>query len=167
MNGVPVSAADDAPARFELRTHAQAHRVADRAAAVCGANSWGVAAALLELLCNAIEHGNLEIGAQCKAMCLREGLWEAELRQRQADPLRGGRQVILLRTRCDTGWCFEISDQGGGFDWHVAAAEAAHAAITDPARPCGRGIALATRLSGGTLEYLGNGSRVRLLVPFA
>jgi len=158
-----VPAAAEAPVDpldVVLRTHDEARAVAAEAAAVC-ANVWGAREALMELLSNAIEHGNLGIGSELKGDLLARGTWDAELARRFAVTENARRVVRLTRERGPEGWQFEIVDEGEGFDWaaHRAAARA------QPSAPNGRGILLAQALAGAVLTYVGKGNRVRFVVP--
>lgn len=158
-----VPAAAEAPVDpldVVLRTHDEARAVAAEAAAVC-ANAWGVEEALMELLANAIEHGNLGIGYELKRDLLARGAWDAELARRFAVPENARRVVRFTRERGLEGWQFEIVDEGEGFDW-----AAWLDAVPDANAPCGRGILLAKRLGGVHLDYGGKGNRVSFFVPF-
>lgn len=155
-----MPAAAEAPRLgFVLRTHDEARAAAAEAAAVC-VNAWGVREALMELLANAIEHGNLGIGCELKRDLLARGAWSVELARRFAAPEYAGRVVRLTRERGPEGWQFEIVDEGGGFDWASRCATR-----PEPSAPSGRGILLAPALAGTSVAYVGKGNRVRFLVP--
>lgn len=144
---------------FELRTPEEAQRAAAEATAPCGA-SWTLEAALAELLANAIEHGNLQLGFRRKSALIEAGNWEAELARRLAAEPYASRTVRLTRERAGNEWIFEIGDEGEGFDWR-------RWLEPDPRRstaPNGRGIALARELARIELCYLGCGNRVRFSV---
>lgn len=154
----PVS---DAPPRYRraLRALDEAREAAREAAAVC-ADPSRVEPGLLELLVNAIEHGNLGIDHARKAELLAGGQWEAEVAGRLDMPAFRERKVVLSAWVMAGGWCFEIADDGAGFDWRPWLA-------ADPARaaaPNGRGIALARSLCFDELYFLPPGNRVRALV---
>lgn len=145
-----------------LRTPAEAMRVAVRASGVC-ADPVRVASGLAELLLNAVEHGNLRIGHELKFNLLQfPEAFDAEVMRRLAQPQFARRRVRLVRIRAAQGWCFEIEDEGDGFDWRMWLAGDAAARRS---RPCGRGIVLAAQLCAAPLEYVGNGNRVRVYVP--
>ena len=118
---------------------------------------------LIELLLNAIEHGNLEIGRTLKCQLLRELRFEAEIEARmQQDQYRDRR----VRVRVELMYPYieiEIRDDGRGFAWRNALA----AGFTSDDTPNGRGIALASRACFPTLEYLdpGNVAIVKLAWP--
>ncbi|MEI7968645.1 MAG: response regulator [Betaproteobacteria bacterium] len=112
---------------------------------------------LLELLVNAVEHGNLGISIKEKARLLHLGIWEEEIQRRleMAENLERWAEVRMaiegevIR--------FHLRDAGEGFDWKSFEQ-------FDPARafePNGRGIALARHLCFPDLEYLGLGNEAR------
>ncbi|MEQ8664020.1 MAG: response regulator [Gammaproteobacteria bacterium] len=149
-------------ATFRLRTLDEARALTSRLASLFPQPE-RVASGLLELLINAIEHGNLGIGYTEKSQLLASGAWEAEVRRRLADPAFATRVVTLTLERRAGHVCLTISDEGDGFD---------HAGYLhiDPARAFdlhGRGIALANLMSFDALEYLGRGNRVRAHVRLA
>lgn len=144
---------------FTLRTLAEAQLVAERATLEC-AQPWRVQMALLELLVNAIEHGNLEIDHAHKARLLACGEWEAEVARRLMLPCYAARQVELTRQRGDGVWNFEIRDGGAGFDWRPWL----HADNASRSAPNGRGILLAQQLGLRNLEYLESGNYLRFTV---
>lgn len=138
---------------LSLRTPDEAHAASRRAAALC-AEAFAVEQALFELLVNAIEHGNLEIGAQRKVELRESGQWEVEVVRRLGDPVYAGRAVSLrlVAEEADRGR-FEIADQGCGFD-------PAPWLQLDPARAdalSGRGIALARMLAFADLAFIDGG----------
>lgn len=77
----------------------------------------GVHLGLLELLTNAIEHGNLEISYDEKTTALEDDTFDFLYKKRQADPLLGQRKVtVSLKMDClSCEWL--ITDEGKGFDW--------------------------------------------------
>jgi hypothetical protein len=138
-----------------VRTLAEARAAAQRAAALCD-QPQRAEQGLAELLVNAVEHGNLGIDHLQKARLLACGQWEAEIARRLADPVLGRRAATLCAWREAEGWCFEIADQGPGFDWLPwLEADPAHSAA-----PNGRGIALAAGLSFDSLAFMTPGNRV-------
>lgn len=73
-----------------------------------------------ELLLNAIEHGNLEIGFEQKTRLLAAGRWAEEVNARAADTRYADRSVDIVLT-CHP-FCHEvrIADGGRGFNWRQA-----------------------------------------------
>ncbi|MEQ9057885.1 MAG: response regulator [Gammaproteobacteria bacterium] len=148
-------------ATFHLRTLDEARALASHLAGLFPEPE-RVASGLLELLVNAIEHGNLGIGYGEKSRLLAGGAWEDEVARRLASPTYADKVVTLTLERSATCLCITIADEGAGFD---------HAGFLhiDPARAFdlhGRGIALANLMSFDELAYLGCGNRVRACVKF-
>jgi anti-sigma regulatory factor (Ser/Thr protein kinase) len=74
---------------------------------------------LYELLCNAVEHGNLEIGYQKKQQALVQGRHEELLRQRRAVSYLNVRRVTI-HARYESNaeqLIYRIIDEGNGFAW--------------------------------------------------
>lgn len=116
--------------------------------------------ALLELITNAIEHGNMGISKSMKSALLQNGNdYLAFLEQRMSDPELSRRRV-RVQTRIERAFCeWVITDEGEGFDWRALPREftpdilfATH----------GRGVLL-SRLQFDEMEYLGAGNIVRVL----
>ena len=115
---------------------------------------------LLEIVMNAIEHGNLGITYSEKSEALegQTGDWQNLVKQRMSESPYKDRSV-LIQFQMDGECCeWTITDEGEGFDWQ---------AVPDPNDPenllaaNGRGIMLA-RLSFDELTYLGTGNQVVL-----
>jgi CheY-like chemotaxis protein len=123
-------------------------------------NPGKVSLGLMELLLNAVEHGNLELGYEGKSAALEAETWREELRRRLADPRYRGRFAEVSVQRDAQEIRYRIKDQGPGFDWQ-------HYLEIDPTRlfdSHGRGIALARQLAFDRLEYLGAGNEVVAVV---
>lgn len=115
---------------------------------------------LLELLLNAVEHGNLGISYDEKKQLMNKDCWEQEIKRRLALPECAGRYATVTLVRTDTSLEFRISDQGNGFRWQKYL-------LPDPKRaldPNGRGIAMACRYSFTTVEFEGCGNVVTATV---
>jgi CheY-like chemotaxis protein/anti-sigma regulatory factor (Ser/Thr protein kinase) len=146
--------------QFSFRTLAEARALA----AVLAAGFPDPAAAalgLVELLVNAVEHGNLGITLHEKAALLKAGAWEQEIERRLASPENRGKRVEVRFAREAQQVEVRIRDCGAGFDWRAFQE-------LDPVcafEPNGRGIALARQLSFPDLEYLGTGNEVRITMP--
>lgn len=104
---------------------------------------------IAELMINAIEHGNLEIGGEEKAELCRRGLWQSEIHQRLNSPGYADREAEAALTRKDGGIYIVITDHGSGFDWQ------SHLKInpTRATQSHGRGIAMANAVSFDKLTY--------------
>ena len=111
-----------------------------------------------ELICNAIEHGNLEISQAEKEKALSEpdGLNKLHA-QRLADPRIAARRVRIDFTYGkDEGFEWIISDEGAGFDWQTVPSPLDEDGIE---KPCGRGVFLG-QLLFDQIEYRGKGNVV-------
>ena len=103
---------------------------------------------IMELLVNAVEHGNLGITyEEKKALKLRDG-WEQEVERRSRLPEHRGKRVRVELERMPGLIELKITDQGDGFDWHKYL-ELDHARAFDPN---GRGIAMARMLSFAAVQ---------------
>ncbi len=115
---------------------------------------------LLELLLNAIEHGNLGITYEEKKQLMLDNRWEDEVRRRLALPEYINRVAKVNFERKENSLEFRITDQGNGFDW-------TQYLNLDPQRsldPNGRGIAMARRISFSSIEYQGAGNIVVAII---
>lgn len=73
---------------------------------------------IIELLINAIEHGNLDLGYECKSELLEQNNWLSETTRRLSLPAYRDRKVrVHLEHRPDR-MSLTICDEGKGFDWH-------------------------------------------------
>lgn len=118
---------------------------------------------LLELLINAVEHGNLALSYEDKSRLLEQGGWEEEVHRRLQDPAYADRLVQVSCEFVDGMGRLTIQDQGHGFDWKNYLEMRPERAFDLH----GRGIALARQISFETLEYLGNGNTVVVTFPLA
>jgi DNA-binding response OmpR family regulator len=112
---------------------------------------------LVELLLNAVEHGNLGITYDEKKHLMYTDSWEQEVNLRLALPAYKDRVATATFERKDGSIEFLITDQGCGFDWRKYL-------NPDPGRvfdPNGRGISMARRFSFSSVEYMGVGNIVR------
>jgi hypothetical protein len=119
-----------------------------------------VAKGLEGLLCNAVEHGSLEVGFELKGELLRQGEWRAEIERRLGIEPFASRTVDAVFARRDGGSLVVITDQGPGFDWRPHL-------VVNPTRAGdqhGRGIALARASSFDHIAYNKKGNRVLAFV---
>ncbi|WPL16967.1 Chemotaxis protein CheY [Thiorhodovibrio winogradskyi] len=146
-------------ARFALRRFDEAEQLA-ALLAIPAQEPGKVSLGLLELLLNAVEHGNLELGYAGKSAALAAEEWREELERRLSDPRYRDRVAeVWVRTEGEQV-IYHIKDQGAGFDW-------ARYLDIDPERlfdSHGRGIAMARQLAFDSLEYLGAGNEVEARV---
>ncbi|ABK44940.1 response regulator receiver protein [Magnetococcus marinus MC-1] len=144
--------------QVNFRTIDEAEAVALLFAQVCPDHLADIIS-LLEILKNAVEHGNLGITFQEKTQLLNDELYDQELLRRQQDPVRGQRHVeATLQWQADGIKVF-IKDQGQGFDWKPYFQFNPEFAFL----PNGRGILMAS--SNHTLCYRGCGNSVELFFP--
>lgn len=111
---------------------------------------------LSELMVNAVEHGNLGISYQEKALLRWEDDWEAEILRRQAMPEYREKYATVQVRRGAESIVFTITDQGQGFDWTRYMDFDAERACD----PNGRGIAMARLMSFSALAYQAPGNVV-------
>ena len=140
---------------FTFRTLEEARWLATLAAQ-CTQAPEQVVLGLSELLVNAVEHGNLEIGYDDKSRLLAQDLWAAEVARRLELPEYRGRSALLEIDRAEDEIRFRIMDQGPGFDWQRYLAFSPERAFDTH----GRGIALSRQVSFDRVEYLGSGNEV-------
>ncbi|MES2984715.1 MAG: response regulator [Pseudomonadota bacterium] len=115
---------------------------------------------LMELLANAVEHGNLAVTFEEKNKLLTDNTWRSELDRRALLPEHAGKLVDVTYQHKEEGYLVQISDCGAGFDWkrywHInpSRATASH----------GRGIARARLMAFDRLAYNEQGNQVTLMV---
>lgn len=115
-----------------------------------------VVVGLAELLINAVEHGNLQIGFEKKTELLKQGDWLKEIKLRQSLPENSDKLVHVSVAEVDGDIRYTIQDQGEGFDSdRYLYIDAARATCVN-----GRGIAIAKAVSFDQLEYSQGGTRV-------
>ena len=110
---------------------------------------------IAELMLNAIEHGNLEIGHERKADWVARGIYQAELAKRLATPPYSQRWAEVIINKRDDGVMIVIMDQGCGFCWQNLVRN--EAAAPD-------GIAIATNVSFDRLRFNHRGNQVTAFV---
>ncbi len=147
---------------LECQTRAQAEDVADEIAALLP-DPIKSRLGLVELLFNAIEHGNLEIGGAYKCELLREHRFDDEITRRYETAPYGERRVRIRVSVAYPEIEIEIHDDGKGFDWRAVVG------CDDYAKelPNGRGIAIVSRSCFPGLAYNepGNIATVRVAWP--
>lgn len=111
---------------------------------------------LVELLTNAVEHGNLGITYKEKGELVKSSDWDEEVSRRLQLPENINKYVEVSFTRGEGEVTFRIRDQGKGFDWK-------NYMDFDPSRVThahGRGIAMASMMTFSEVAYLGKGNEV-------
>lgn len=95
---------------------------------------------LVEMLMNAIEHGNLAIGYAHKQAALTDGTFDQLVKARRHTEPYASRLVTVTYTISPTQAVFTIQDEGAGFDWQAVPEPRADAQVMVPH---GRGILIA------------------------
>lgn len=117
---------------------------------------------LTELMINAVEHGNLNIGYQKKIELITMGIcqWEGEVQRRMELPENKDKKVTVSLDRDQSKIIITITDQGAGFNWKEYK-------DFDPLRmtePSGRGIAKANIMAFDSIDFLGLGNQITCIV---
>jgi CheY-like chemotaxis protein len=117
-----------------------------------------VTVGLMELITNAIEHGNLGIGGATKETLIRQNRWEEEIRRRQSLPVCAGMTVAVEFDATQDHVSVAIKDNGPGFDW------ARQMSKTVNLQNCisGRGIYIARTVSFDKVSYRNGGNIVEV-----
>lgn len=142
-------------ATFKFRTLDDVHSIAMLVASACPASDRSMGG-LFELMLNAVEHGNLNIGYEDKSTLTKTGKWETEIDRRQALSINKDKYAQINFRRKKDYIELTISDTGEGFDWK-SYLEFDVQRILDSH---GRGIAIANNISFDHLEYSSKGSEV-------
>lgn len=111
--------------------------------------------ALWELMVNAVEHGNLEIGFDRKSELLEHGQVIDEIERRLEDPRYKDRVATVRIERLMDKSVVTIADEGPGFDW----ARYIQKDMGDVDGLHGRGVLLA-KAAAKSLRYTGTGNTV-------
>ena len=119
-----------------------------------------IAMGLSELMMNAIEHGNLQIGYKEKSNLRKQGLWESEIAHRLEMPEFKEKFASVDVVNEPEKVTFTITDQGNGFEWD-SFLDFDTARVMDNH---GRGIAMANKLYFSKLKYEGNGNKVTVMI---
>lgn len=102
--------------KFRFRTPADVDRLVPLIAQIFP-EPRRAAPGVAELMMNAIEHGNLEIGHERKAEWVARGIYQGELVKRLQTPPYSSRWAEVIINRRDDGVMIVIMDQGCGFCW--------------------------------------------------
>jgi len=141
--------------RFQFKSIDEARELAFVIAQACPDPEM-VVTGLSELLINAVEHGNLEIGYAEKTRLNESAQWENEVKRRLTLDQYINKNVDVEFERSDKDIKVTIRDQGHGFDCNPYLEISAERGADNH----GRGIALARMLSFSALEYKGSGNVV-------
>lgn len=146
-------------ATLELQHLDEAEVVAAHLGAAAGDPQLGIG--VLELLINAVEHGNLGISYEEKSRLRESGRYELELEERVAAEEHRDKLVTVALNRIDDHLDVLISDHGQGFDYENFLSFDQKRILDSH----GRGVLLAHGLL--EIEYLHPGNRVRVRLPLA
>lgn len=147
---------------FRFRTPQEAHNLAIAVSSIIP-NTRKLAFGLMELLMNAVEHGNLGIGYEAKSELKMGNMLAREIETRLELPENRDKAATLHILRDAARITFTVTDQGRGFDWtRYLAVDAFRSSATH-----GRGIALARMVSFDELSYEGSGNTVVGIVDLA
>jgi len=138
-------------ARFEFRTREEACAVAGSLSQAFPPSKL-LSVGILEVLINAVEHGNLEIGGARKQALIETGRLDEEVARRLRDPRLGARRAYALLRRTTAEIWLVVEDQGPGFD--------ERALTRDGGAFHGRGIEMARAAGFSTFRYEPPGNRV-------
>ena len=121
------------------------------------------ASGIAELMTNAIEHGNLEIGQDRKADWVSRGIYRSELRKRLETLPYAHRWAELIINRQENGIMVVIMDEGCGFCWQdFIESDAPEPTLVTG--QCGEGLAKAKRESFDDLKFNHTGNKVTAFV---
>ncbi len=115
--------------------------------------------AIYELIFNAVEHGNLEIGFENKTKLLRQGLWEQEVLRRFSMPEYREKEVAVKLNANDNEFYLTIADQGKGFPWKEFLGRK-----VDRTLPNGRGLWIASSAKFDQITFNTEGNEVTCMM---
>jgi anti-sigma regulatory factor (Ser/Thr protein kinase) len=116
---------------------------------------------IYELLLNAIEHGNLDIGYDLKATLIHNGQWMQEIERRLAQPEYAKREVDIRLIRDKHICCLTISDMGKGFPWQKYVRT-----LSCGRRPNGRGLWIAFNSNFDHITFSPTGNAVTCVAKY-
>lgn len=141
-------------ATFEFHTLEEAEGLATLLARTCPDPKRHLSG-IIEILINALEHGNLGIGYEDKTSLVNSGNWREEVVRRQNLPANQSRPVKVRYEKIPGSHLeIRIRDQGPGFNWK-------NYLEFDPKRVThnhGRGIAMARAISLDELSFNSDGN---------
>ena len=146
-------------ANFQFRSIDDVRAVSSLVACTCEEPE-KIAMGLSELMINAIEHGNLQIGYHEKSELRKQDNWESEIAKRLKLKENVDKYASIDIVNNSTGVTFTITDQGNGFEWDEFMEFDTNRVMHNH----GRGIAMANKLYFSKVEYQGNGNRVKVMV---
>ena len=146
---------------FSFRTFKEGYEVADWLASLCSGKSRDdIVVGFIELLINAVEHGNLDVGYEEKTILMKKGNYLDCLVERLELPEYKDRFVKVDFEKNQDELRVTIIDQGKGFDYKKYL-------VMDKKRMFhshGKGIIMASNLYFNQLEYNESGNAVTVHV---
>jgi DNA-binding response OmpR family regulator len=149
-------------AYFTFRTVSDARKIAALISIACPSRETAHMG-LMELMLNAVEHGNLGISYDEKSLLIAEDRLQEELDRRQGLPEYQDKIATISFKRQDAQLLITISDQGKGFDW-LPFLEMSMNRVMDNH---GRGIAMSRMASFASLVYRGTGNSVDVTIELS
>lgn len=149
-------------ASFKLQTLNEAQVVANLLANECP-NPRLAAVGITEMLINAIEHGNLNIGYAEKTRLHEKEQWMNEIERRLLLPENVNKFATISFTKTSSHISIRIVDQGNGFDWRQYQDLDSKRVFDNH----GRGIVMARTLAFDELIYHNNGNDVECIIPLS
>jgi len=146
-------------AHFTFRTTEAARQIAALVSCVCP-SSQSAYVGLMELMLNAVEHGNLGITYDEKSQFISENRLQTEIERRLYLPEYAHKVASLDYRRGSEAHIFTIQDAGNGFDWEPYLEMSMERMMDNH----GRGIAMSRSLTFSRLEYLGNGNHLQATI---
>jgi hypothetical protein len=149
-------------AQFEIRTLAESRLLAAHLSQYFP-QPQRVLLGIVEMLVNAVEHGNLGVNYEEKSALLHSAGWEAEINRRLELPEYRDRRVHIDLQKKSDCIALTIRDEGAGFDWRPFL-DIAPDRVFDLH---GRGIAMSRMTSFDAVDFRGCGNEVQLRVNTA
>lgn len=146
-------------ANFSFRTTTAARQIAALISYTCPSRQ-SAYVGLMELMLNAIEHGNLGITYDEKTHLISDNKLHTEIERRLNLPEYAEKFATLTFRRSGKSLIFTIKDQGNGFDWQQYLEMNMERLMDNH----GRGIAMSRSLAFTQLEYFGNGNAVQATI---
>jgi len=146
-------------AHFSFKSIEQAKHLSSMLAELA-INPQKVRIGLFELMINAVEHGNLDIGYQEKTRLVHNGLLKQEIERRLGLQENSNKKVDVIIKRNNKNLIVTISDMGNGFDSQPYLEFSIDRAMDNH----GRGIMMAKNLSFDDLHYSKKGNEVTCIV---
>jgi len=144
---------------FTFRSTEEARRIALLLASLCPSRE-SAQMGLMELMLNAIEHGNLGITYEEKTELIAAGRLRDEVASRLKLTQFAGKVASVRFRRDGASLVFNITDQGKGFDWEPYLEMSMERLMHNH----GRGIAMSRSIAFTRLAYSGSGNCVEAVI---